>query len=776
MMSVWAALTLLWLLCAPYSAYAQQVLAVSALQSCTSASFGNVQLNCSQTLHTVTILDVRTAYVPSGGSSSRFQFNLSALPASAGITQVGTSTQCTQPTPTTNLCGVSTPATITIEATKPVTRYRLRRATNFQIPFAYWYTLVDADCQDEACKAVRNSTYSGCRFLGATSSKSYGDSINTAPTAQQIAEEFAKRRNKEYTPGVDHMRCQRSGPNSTSYTSPNGIVVDPGTSAMVYTFECTRYEGKNFAGKPLTEPVRVQFFANFYQLAPMCNVYIPDTPEVVGRINITVTDNDTGDSEFLVVDTNEYQTAAVSSDGRIMVRILNQQSATDNIGQPLGGVIMVCGDAVLLPGSYGTAVVPPLDMFGPNGDVLQNPYLRYSSEQVGFTMPTPEQLRLVRDDPTNPPNLFWWFTDATHALNFGRGCGMPGVAPNYYEQGFDTGSDFYYLANFKDRSAGIPYSEIAGGIQSIQTCVPGFGFDYRDMNFTSACQAATYFADANAGGTLAARSAACLAQGNRRLYVPRQYDSIFPNIAFRGEDMYVYAPLDVQWELALYTRGDFVGVTQTVVSGSIDRTGGTGCVINPENFGDVGFVNVRVCSGVVQPPQVAAYIVYVQCAENSGIAVRAPLQQTTAALGFEQCQLITFSLVATALVDFSSAKCTAYVSNSVAVVTFVPGASMILDQVELQCIESSLGPEGSATGPQRVLVEVTTLPNGSIISRQNITFEQPDQGVDTAIIILAIVGVIFLAMLLVGLGTVIWARIKSSNATKYELVNTDPSG
>lgn len=736
---------------------AQQVLAASAFQTCASVSFGNVQLNCSQTQSTATVLLVRTAYVPTDDTASTFQFNVASLPVTPGETQLDTSTACTAPTPVSNLCGVSTPMEVRIQATRPVLRYRLQQRRNFQVPFAYWYTVVDADCQDTQCRQQRVSTFQVCSFQGATSSKAYADAAKCAPTASLVEQEFQGQIGRPFATG-DHIHCDLT-PRVDSYLPPNGELVDPGTSALVYNFDCSRLDG--------SQKTRVRMYGMFYQLGPMCNVYVPESPEVVGRITVTLRNTDTGAEEQVQVDTSNYETAASSSDGSVLVRVINQQSATDDTGQNIGGAILVCGDGEPAAGSLGTQIVPPLEMFAAGADVLQNPWLQFSEEQVGYTMPAAQLLQLTRPNPTTPPNLFWWWVDAVRALAMGRQCGELGVAPNYYEQGFLESTDFSYLRTFNSLT-GYPYSRLLG-VERIQTCVPGFGLDYRGLNFSTPCQAAAYFARMNNGSLEQRMQRLLVDQQNQRAYVPSMYSSVFPNVAFQGEDMYVYQPLDVQWEVSIAARGDFLGVIQQVVSGSIDRTIGTGCSLLPGQLGHAGTVSVRVCSGVPAAPAVAAYLAYAQCNAAGGIAVAPPVQLLTRALGVNECQLLVYQLVSTSALVVSQAQCTVFLSSSAATVSFVPNASIVLDQVQLQCVVADNTLPGSNTTPP-LLVDGVTLGNGSVVPGATVTFTQPDGTTDMVILISVIVLVIIGAVLISAFVAICWVRVTRSKSAEVEFV------
>ena len=121
--------------------HTQDILGLSAFQSCYEVSVGDISLNCTNSQGLATILDLSVS--PSESSAENvFVLNITTLPPDSLSTQVKTTSKC-QIATTDGRCQTSTPTKVTITASKPLIRYQLRRTNGrtkspFSVPFAYY--------------------------------------------------------------------------------------------------------------------------------------------------------------------------------------------------------------------------------------------------------------------------------------------------------------------------------------------------------------------------------------------------------------------------------------------------------------------------------------------------------------------------------------------------------------------------------------------------------------------------------------------------------------
>jgi hypothetical protein len=746
--------------------YGQDVLAVSSLQTCRSVSFGTVQLACDDTTADTSVLVVRTKTTQSpaggGGSPTTFEFSVASLPPYGG-TSAGSSSnvKCT-PDPQYNQCGKTQRLSVSVFAEPPVRRFRMREMSLFQLPFTYYFSLVD-NCGTPECVQTRLANYpctgntgDCCIYQGSSVSSSQQSSIKTTPTKEQILKWFNATKNgaRGRQPG-EPINCPTRYADIANYTAPNGQVVDPGTSAILYNFIC----------KKGIKKTNVQFYAAFYQLAPMCRVYQLEQGEVVGRVTVRVTQLDTGVVRDVIVNTAQYETAAVTSEGDMLVRILNVQSASDTLIQSLPGALVVCGDAVPVDGNPDQLQVPPLDMFPrtptDDADVLVNPWLSLDDETVAYTCPTPQLINLVRGTDRPAANQFYFFLNSVEALGMGRKCGNLGISPDYYR----VMTEQVQYSQYQDKigtDLKFSYANIRQ-LENLNTCVPEFGIGFRGrVNVTTPCNAVAYFHNQN-NGSLAERKA----KTNTSLpflHLPSGYSSVRPNIALKNEFMYMYAPIDAQWEVSIALQATLLGVISRPYSGTIDRTSYTGCTLETNNPTSAGKLVGHVCSGVPKDdPNRAAYVLYAQCNANSGVRVQAPSEQTTAQLAHGKCEIVMFNLIPDGFAPTNTVvQCQLYLGAPEAQpLAYGPNTSLTLDTVSLICDVSNLA---TKYDPRNLLVDpqdAWTLSNASIVALKTYIPPEPPEKSTTWYTwagISVILGVF--ALLVIGLVLFIWVRTK----------------
>ncbi len=125
------------------------ILSISSFQTCVSidsryaipstADNATTYLNCSTntaTLPKITVVDLRLA--PGIGAGDVLNFDISIVPSDVNNFDLSASspTVCNLRDPTTQLCTITTPATVKIVSTNIVYKYQLTK-TNFEFPFCY---------------------------------------------------------------------------------------------------------------------------------------------------------------------------------------------------------------------------------------------------------------------------------------------------------------------------------------------------------------------------------------------------------------------------------------------------------------------------------------------------------------------------------------------------------------------------------------------------------------------------------------------------------------
>lgn len=780
----WTTLVVLFCMYSTTFTHAQDVLAVSSLQTCTSVSYGDVQLSCEDTQSTATVLVVRTNGAQStskGGNPAEFEFQMASLPPFGGTSASSDSNvRCTTPDPTTNQCGATQRVRVRITSEPPVRRFQLSEIPMFEVPFTYFFSLVDGSCSTRECMTARGLKYpcpsendlsKCCTYQGTSVSQSQTSSIKTAPTADLIAQWFetTKHGARGKEPG-EPINCPTRYEDVTGYTAPNGQVVEPGSTALMYNFDC--------GGK------LVQFYASFYQLAPMCRAYRLEQNEVVGRIEVQVEDVDSGVVRTVKVDTAQYETAGVTVEGDLLVRVLNVQSASDTLVQSLPGILLVCGDAVPVDVNNPDLVqVPPLDMFpapaipGEPVDVLKNPWLDLDPDEVRYTYPTPQMINKVRQRDTPAPNQFYFFLDFDQTLSVGRQCGQLGVPPDYYRFANNQNQFDLYAAQL-NKPPITSYTQIKN-LEFLHTCVPEFGLGYRNrLNIPTPCAAVAFFHNGNQGDVDARKLRYNSGDPlTKTAFLPAGSSVEFPNVAIHNDFLYMYSQLDAQWEVSIALRATLLGVISRPFSGTIDRTTFTSCGLENNNPKRVGVISGYVCSGVPRDSvQLATYVLYAECDAASGLFVASPTERFTKALASGKCELLSFDLKSNNVFVPAGAarRCLLYLGSTDAQlgVAFIPNGSLTLDSVQLFCGESNIP---STFTSKNLLINVSdgvTLSNGSVMSRK--TYVPPDApDVNTSWYIWG-----FLALVVgiggVGIVAVILfcvARFKIGNSTKINVVD-----
>lgn len=748
---------------------AQDVLAVSSFQTCTSVSYGDVQLSCDETESTVSVLVVRTATTlsPGGnvsGSPTSFEFQMASLPPRGGTAAGGDSNlRCITPDQN-GQCGASQRVTVTVQAEPPVRRFRLREIPMLDVPFSYYFSLVDGDCSDLTCINRRLEKYKGdsdCSFQGTDSVQSQDSTNAVTPTAEQIQQWFTQtqRGAMGIQPG-DPINCPTRFPNVTNYTTPNGLIVNPGSTVMRYNFRCKRED--------------VKFYTAFYQLAPMCRVFRVEQSEVVGRVTVTLSNVTSGVLRSVVINTAQYETAGVTPEGDMLVRILNVQSPSDTLGETLSGVLIICGDSVPVGDSLEAQYeVPLIDMFPssptePDPDVLVNPWNALSDDQVAYTYPTPQLINLVRNSALPAPNQFYFYLEPVDSLSVGEDCGQLGVLPDYYRYMTQQTQSNY----FKDQKARFPYSKIRN-LNALGTCVPEFGLSYRGLNVTTPCSAVAYFHTQNQGNVTQRMTRALGENRTTPRNLPRGFTMARQNVALKNDYMYMYTALDAQWEVSIALRASLLGVISTPYTGTIKRTEFTGCALQSGNPNKAGTLAGYVCSGVPEgSPTVASYVLYAECDPASGLIVRTPTQLATPPLGTGECTLITFTLIEQfAFTSTIPRYCTLYLGSSSTQVVFAPNNSLTLDSTTLLCSQSN----PSNYSADNLLIDpadALTLSNATIVSRKNYTApEVPDKSTAWYLWGFLSIALGVVALVVIGVLLFIWARIKMSQPAKMKVVD-----
>lgn len=760
---------------------AQDVLAVSSLQTYISVSYGDVQLAGEDTQATATVLVVRTTGVrpsSSGGNPSTFVFNVSSLPPNGGTNaQPNSNVQCTAPDPVTNQCGATQRVEVQITSEPPVRRFQLREIPMIEIPFAYYFSLVDGDCSTEDCYTQRKNTYrcqtsnDCCEYQGTSVSQSQTSSIKTTPTAKLISQAFLDSRNgpQPRRPGQP-IGCPTRYGNIDDYTAPNGNVTNPGSTALQYNFIC----GK----KP------VQFYAAFYQLAPMCRVYRLEQGEVVGRIYVTVRDIDSGVVRTVTVDTAQYETAGVTAEGDLLVRVLNVQSASDTLVQSLPGALLVCGNDVPIDEENPEVLqIPTLDMFPkPDNptekvDILKNPWLELPLAERGYTYPTPQMINKVRKSDKPAPNQFYYFMNFDEALSIGKQkCGQLGITPDYYK--FMTNEVQFSLYEAQvGQKVKVSYEKIRS-LDEIHTCVPEFGLGYRNrLNITTPCAAVATFHNNNQGDYDQRKfKYDTMTKEEQQRHLIRGTSVVEPNVAINNDFLYLYDQLDAQWEVSIAMKATLLGVKSRPFSGSIDRTSYTSCVLEPDNPNRVGVLSAYVCSGVPQDfVQEATYVVYAECAPTSGLVVVVPVEKSTKSLPYGKCELISFDLRAgsTFTPEGSLKECSLYLGSSGAqTASFVVGGSLTLDTVRVFCDNSNIPANYTSASLLKNTSDIYILSNASIVSRKEYAAPPPPE-TDTSWYIWGLIGLVsgIAGLMIIGLLLFIWACFKTNTPTKVNVVD-----
>lgn len=743
-------------------ARASQVLAVSALQTCTSVSVGTLQLNCSQTGSTATVLLARLDYTASGVAPTEFQFGVATLPTSPSQTLAGTSTTCDGALSPGNLCGYTSPTVVTMRMrVSPILVHNLVKApSNFQIPFLYYYRLVDQGCADDTCTAYRNLNFRNCQLQGSSTSKTAASTANTAPTPAQILDQFANTvalsDNLESVVSSWGMRCPRlrSLQEQGVYMPPNGNITTPGEAAIKYTFICA--EGSNTR--------TVTFYATFYQLQPMCNVYrIQNPPQIATVIEVDVTSGtgNPGDplrTETVVIDTSAGQTTGVTADGSMLVRIANVQSPTGSYGPNDRGLIVVCGTSRFAQQGY-TIDVPPLDMVRPGDSPLANPWLYLDDADRKWALPTPVIIQKIlgRNVPATNASQFFYYIAAQLVQCVGTQCGQLGVSPLLYSSPPPKLFFDQYTRQFAQPPQ-FPYSAIQQ-IADIATCVPGFGLEYNSCNSTTPCTAVSDFIRLNQGPA-SQRQAAAGARNGVREFLMRTWNTEDPNAWVSGTRLFIDIPTDAAYEISIATTSTFVGVRGTVVDGSFDQSTGVGCAVDLANsFAGTAMFQVRVCSGVASDGQFASYAVYATC--QGGLQPAAPAQRNTGPLGLGQCETVAYTIKVVDSIS-STASCTAYLTNPVAAPTFDPAVSITLDTITVACQVGSFAP-----APPVIKNASRFLPNGSIVAGLG-NFSTPNKEANSIAwgVIVGVIAVVLIVVVAVGVAIYVQARRRTTPEVK----------
>ena len=156
------------------------ILSITSFQTCvrTDSRYANpgtadnatTYINCSTntaTLPKITVVDLSLA--PGIGSGDTLEFDISIVPSNVNNNNPSspTPTNCVLRDPTTQLCTITTPATVKIVSTKIVYKYQLT-PTNFEFPFCYASVTLFENFQypQQQCVQTCDSNVEDCDTFG----------------------------------------------------------------------------------------------------------------------------------------------------------------------------------------------------------------------------------------------------------------------------------------------------------------------------------------------------------------------------------------------------------------------------------------------------------------------------------------------------------------------------------------------------------------------------------------------------------------------------------
>ena len=643
----------------------QEILSETSFQSCFTVSVNGLKLSCSQTAEIATTLDLRVTPSETEEADEIFTVNLSTLPPDALTTQIKTSNKCQTPT-SDNKCQTTPNTIITVTASKPVLQYPITElagtATHpFSVPYAYYFlqTLTSKETISASAKCV----------LTRTSTITTGV---TTPTNSQIQSDFTNA-----TANAQRIRCGQNA------QTPEDGVASSATNILQNTFTCYNPDDNDGNGVTVT--------SEFLRINPQCTVFqVKNPPKVVSRVTVTV-ENIVG-TQYIELDSIE-NTAAASSDGRVIAKIQNIQSPSGKFGDNLVGAVIVCTD------TEDTM----LNMAPPNQPIGTNPFTFRESVDNSFNAsnryPTPSTMAQILQ--TNTKYSMWYFVNGTLTPALGENCGQLGVDPCIYARAPQDLFFEYYLtplftsSNDQTQAFEIPYSSLLN-LGNLLTCVQGFGFPYLDISIDTPCQAMDKF------NTFEAASNPGLRENLPVYYNPKR-----PNIWIDGAaGNYMYMeppPRNLAFEVSLSFAGSFVSVGAKVQTGTINDAA-SACTIStdPSACSTITNANSTLCAIHVQvcnPSTTGVtgnYLLSSACDPDGGVSpVGSAAGISIIGLAASTCENVIVPLAVTGSVSTTSAptcNCTLY-SNEAS----VDPTSVILWETQFSCVVSdsfTLPPSG----------------------------------------------------------------------------------
>lgn len=614
-------------------------LSVTTTQACESVMVGSTHLTCEETTTQVTIVD----FLVSAGVDTTNSFSLSiiSVPPNSATQQTGTTTQCTQKTPQ-GRCLAIQQTTMRVDISKPVLFFDLEPVgLNFQVPYTYLY---------KSAISPSVSPSDNCIFVGTA-----------------ISENVALMNKIQNNNGT--FACTPSYPVSFN---------PPGSSMLTYTMSLDKFFSKS-----------VQYAASFLSVQPNCMVMkARGRGRVAADVTLTITNEETGQSEQIFVAASDFNQAKVSVPGQVLLRQLGLRSLSEFTNPIDYGLWLVCNNA----SSLGPDIIEPISMIPVGWNPIDNPWNQLSEEDRMFAMPTPENILKLNGMSTNPTadaysRAFYVYINNTVAPAYCTGCGCYGVNPNIYS---DAPQELYlenYL-NIFSKDPVIPCNQILN-VTNINTCVPGFGSTFLGLNPPSPCEALNYYAQRNAG-TAAQRQQKYVAEGNRTLYTSPLTNSQWPNSWIVENRVYYDLPelVGAQFEYTVYFTGNLSAVINPsgFASAAFDLDF-TYCSADISAQNNGAFVAARICNTATSGGS-GRFVLYTTCDPATPLVPQFPgrivLPQP---LATGQCTTVQQLLTVTGnLAIGGNYFCTVQIASADATPSFSANTSLILDEKVLGCV------------------------------------------------------------------------------------------
>lgn len=632
-----------------------QPISVTQTQQCESVMVQNVRLSCNDTQRSVTIVD----FLASAGVSSTNNLSLSiiSIPAGAGSTQLGTTTDCTQKTAQGRCLSIEQ-STLSVQISKPVVVFELEPVgLNFNVPLMYMY---------RSAFTPPVSPSDNCIFIGTSVSQN------------------AALMNKLRSQG-GQLSCPNPYDGNITY-GPQG------SSVLSYAFSLDQFFSKS-----------VSLDSAFFGVQPYCAVMrARGRGRVVVDFTVTLTNEVTGEQQTVTIRSTDYNSARASLGGKLMLRIVGIRTLNEFTNPIDRGLWLVCGNG----SSVSPDIIEPVNMAPVDWNPIDNPWKQLSVENRRFAMPTQQMILQLNGRATNPAadaysRSFAVYINSSIAPAYCTECGCYGVdadiisnAPQqlYLEQ---------YLRAFSD-DINIPCNQLLN-IQNLNTCVPGFGASYRGITPASPCQALNYFHQRN-DGNASYREQQYVADGNKTYFVSPYWISEEPNQWMIDNRVYLDMPQlsGALYEAVVYFTGDFAAVVNPAgfASAEFDRQK-TFCQADVSAAYNSAYINAVICNSATSGGP-GNYILYTTCRADSNLAPVPPARiSTTNPLASGQCVALQQALTITGNIQVGgSYVCSIQVTSADASVSFTANTSLVLDRLDLGCIAGSIqGINNSIIGP-----------------------------------------------------------------------------